>query len=61
MIDGFYTVSNTEHEAFVKDVSNNIAHLQGQGLEVEIQFCTDMLGNKIVYSAILIGRVKNVS
>lgn len=59
-IYGFYNISNTDYNMFNKDLENRIEELQNIGLEIEIQYTTNILQrnikNPIVYNALILGR-----
>lgn len=57
-IDAFYLVSDTVGKDFAKTVNDDIRRLQEKGLEVEIQYNPVATDNEVVYTALILGRIK---
>lgn len=58
MIDGVYIVTNTNHEDFINNVCDDMKKLQERGLELEIQYKPVVVGSELVYTALILGRIK---
>ncbi|EGT4144044.1 hypothetical protein EQY69_07380 [Clostridium perfringens] len=57
-IDTCYLVSDTAWKDFIKSVGDDIRRLQEKGLEVEVQYKPVVNDNEVVYTALILGRIK---
>ena len=55
-IKGYFHLSMTDFDEFNKKFKNYVNALQNDGQEVEIQYKTNTVDNKICYSCLMIGR-----
>lgn len=58
-IKGYFHFSSTDFDKFNKRFKESLNRLQEDGLEVEVQYKTNVVGHNICYSCIMIGRVEN--
>lgn len=58
LIDGVYIVTNTNHEDFINNVCDDMKRLQERGLEIEIQYKPVAIGSELVFTALILGRIK---
>ena len=55
-IKGYFHLSTTDFDEFNKIFKNCLNELQNDGQEVEIQYKTNTVNDKIYYSCFIIGR-----
>lgn len=53
---GMYNINNTDDKLFFENLQNAVNILQEGYQEVEIQYSTNMLDDRVVLSALVIGR-----